>query len=777
MSEYTILWPKDDIDPKKKDNNWLSQIGRAIFYRYENNKTYFGRQDIARLFEIRNYSEGRQNQQKYIDMWIARGEEKASVSSPNPQAQRIRRKGYANMNFEIFSIAPELKRIIHSVVGTDNQRVQVDCINPEIKNKKALDKATLYVKSKMEPLMREIGIPQAGEGEFLPENTVELDVFESLGGFKQNLEITLEKLIELGFTNSDWGKIERQLKDDAINFNFMVCKDYTDAHTGMAKVKYVDVTKFICAWTDDSQGDNTPFAGHFEKYSIPQVRDLLIQNGWSEEDTEKQVNRIAKWAFDLTYSNDRYGWSWYAQRDTITDRMRYDDFFVDVLEFEYISKDTQFYKKKDRDGIHTFYSDKFGEYVNTDKKKTVIVDAHVIYEGYFLPGANITVGGKQKNMKRVSKQKPQISYRFEKIPGKSITETAIPIYDSLQINHLKLQAAKLAAAPKGIAIDIGALNINSIAGSMYTPFDLVQVYSHTGNFFYKSSLLGGKVNTNKSFEELEGGIGKQLSEWILAYQHDVEKLLQITGITPTMAGSPAKGEKLVGIAEMEVEATNNALWPIQQALERLKVKAGQNIALRAMTTMRFDSEVKDYYAEVFGKTSIDYLMPAADFTLDELGISLSNKISATQKFKIAEAAETALKVGRNGMPEIELSDYTMILEMLEKGRLKEATWYLTYKSAKKRKYNDEMAAQNQQAQAQSLQELELMKQKGEMELLQMAAKIEVEKEAALSNIRIKEKQMIIAAETQGSIEEIKAEAYLQEQTGTEITGKFRKPNA
>jgi hypothetical protein len=88
-----------------------------------------------------------------------------------------------------------------------------------------------------------------------------------------------------------------------------------------------------------------------------------------------------------------------------------------------------------------------------------------------------------------------------------------------------------------------------------------------------------------------------------------------------------------------------------------------------------------------------------------------------------------------------------------------------------------MAAQNQQAQSQSLQELELMKQKGEMEIMQMKAKIEVEKEAALSNIRVKEKQMIIAAETQGTIEEIKAEAYLQEQTGSEITGKFRKPSA
>lgn len=774
MSEYTILWPKDNIDPKKKDNNWLSQIGRAIFYRYENNKTYFGRQDIARLFEIRNYSEGRQSQQKYIDMWVARGDEKSNNSTPNAQAQRIRRKGYANINFEIFSMAPELKRIMHSVIGTQNQRIQCDCINTDIKNKKALEKAKLYVKSLLEPMLKEINQSQVESGEFVPSDEIELNAYETMGGFKQAIEINIEKVIEHSLNISDYNKIERQLKDDLVNFGFCVVKDYIDNESGATKVKYVDVTKFICAWTDQNQGDNTPFAGHFEKYNIPQVRNLLLANGWDEEDVEQQVNRIAKWAFDLTYSNDRYGWSWYCQRDTITDRMRYDDFFVDVLEFEYISKDTNFYKKKNRDGITTFYSDKFGEYVDSEKKKTVVVDTHTIYEGWFLPGANITVGGKQKNMKRVNKRKPQLSYRFEKVSGKSITETAIPIYDSLQINHLKLQAAKLAAAPKGIAIDIGALNINSIGGTMYTPFDLVQVYSHTGNFFYKSSLLGGKVNTNKTFEELEGGVGKQLSEWILAYQHDVEKLLQITGITPTMAGSPPKGDKLVGIAELEIDATNNALWPLQQALERVKVKISENIILQTMINIKFDSEVESYYSDVFGKTQVGYLKEISEFTLDELGLSITNKISNTQKFKIAEAAETALKVGRNGMPEIELSDYTMILDMLERGRLKEATWYLTYKSSKKKEQNDMMAMQNQQAQNQAVQEQLLMKQKGEMELMQMKAELEIKKEAALSNIRVKEKQMIIAAETQGNIEEIKAEAFLQKETGTEITGRVRK---
>jgi hypothetical protein len=775
MNEYTVLWPKDDIDPKKKNNNWLSQVGRAIFYRYENNKTYYSRNDLARLFEIRNYSEGRQSPQKYIDMWATRGDEKAKGNSNfNNANARSRRKGYANIDFTPFSMAPEIKRIIMSVLGTENQRIQVDSINPDARNQRALKKYQLYIKSKLDPILRKIGKPQLADNEFVPENITELELYETLGGFKLNFEIGIEKLAEFGFKNSDWTKIERQLKDDAMNYGFIVVKDYTDPDTGMAKVKYIDVTKFVCAWTDESQGDNSPFGGHFQKYSLPEVRKILLQNGYSEDETEGLVSKIAKWSYDTVYANDRYGWSWYSQRDTITDRMRYDDFFVDVLEFEYISKDSNYFKKRNRDGSVQFYKDMFGDVVNTEKKKTVVIDGHFIYEGFFLPGANITVGGKQKNMKRVNKQKPQLSYRFLRIPGKSITETAMPIYDSMQINHLKLQAAKLAAAPKGIAIDIGALNINSIAGTMYTPFDLVQVYSQTGNFFYKSSILGGKVNTSRSFDELEGGIGKQLAEWITAYQHDVEKLLQITGITPTMAGSPAKGDKLVGIAELEVEATNNALWPLQQAIEQLKIKAAENIILRALTTMRYDKATRDYYSGVFGQASVDAMLTGSEMTLDELGLSLSNKVSQTQKMKILEAAETALKVGRNGMPEIELADYTMIIEMLEKGRIKEATWYLNYKSAKKRKYNDEMAAQNQQAQSQSLIDLEKAKLDAELAKIDAKKNATIEQETVLSQLRIQEAQALQAAKTEGNISELKTEAYLQEQTGTEITGSMRK---
>jgi len=193
-------------------------------------------------------------------------------------------------------------------------------------------------------------------------------------------------------------------------------------------------------------------------------------------------------------------------------------------------------------------------------------------------------------------------------------------------------------------------------------------------------------------------------------------------------------------AELEVEATNNALWPLQQAIEQLKIKAAENIILRALTTMRYDKPTRDYYSGVFGQASVDAMMTGAEMTLDELGLSLSNKVSQTQKFKIMEAAETALKVGRNGMPEIELADYTMIIEMLEKGRIKEATWYLNYKSAKKRKYNDEMAAQNQQAQSQSLIDLERAKLDAEIAKIEAKKNATIEQETVLSQLRIQEMQ-------------------------------------
>jgi hypothetical protein len=85
-----------------------------------------------------------------------------------------------------------------------------------------------------------------------------------------------------------------------------------------------------------------------------------------------------------------------------------------------------------------------------------------------------------------------------------------------------------------------------------------------------------------------------------------------------------------------------------------------------------------------------------------------------------------------------------------------------------------MAAQNQQAQSQSLIDLEQQKLQSELQVIQAKMQAKIQEETVLSDLRMKEKQFEIMTKTQGAIEEIKTEAYLQQETGTEITGSVRK---
>ena len=72
--------------------------------------------------------------------------------------------------------------------------------------------------------MKELGTPQMSEEQFVPQNMTELELYEIMGGFKMSFEVGIEKLAEFGFQGSDWTKIEKQLKDDCLNFGFCVVK-------------------------------------------------------------------------------------------------------------------------------------------------------------------------------------------------------------------------------------------------------------------------------------------------------------------------------------------------------------------------------------------------------------------------------------------------------------------------------------------------------------------------------------------------------------------------
>jgi hypothetical protein len=767
----------DNIDPNDKGSDWVAQAGRAIIYRYNNGNCMLNAPDIARLSEIRNYSNGQQSVNKYMDAYAGAGQDRNEQGNQGTavrgSSKKANRKGYANINWEIVKFAPLIQRVVTSLIGTKLQRVDLEALSPEAKNRKLVMKYQSFVEAKLSKVLKEAGMA-VKEAEFQPQDKVELELFEMLGGYNLSFEIAAKKIIKHGFDISNYHKdIEKSLKQDAYNFNFVVAKIYTDPTTGASKVRYVDPARFVMAYIEEARGQNTPFAGDFRRMSIPEFRTLVSQYV-PQEQVEAIVCAAAEadWKSQGTQTNTN--WNWFQQVDSVTNRFRYDGMSVDVLEFEYITTNHNYYKKRDRDGYQTFFQDRFGEVVNSEKKKTVVVCDQTIYEGYYIPAIDKGFGGKQTNIMRRDKRTPVLSYSFQKISGTAIGESLIPIWDALQICWLKLQAARLAAKPKGIAVELASINSITLGNATAKPTDLIQIYNESGVIYYKAQLVQGKVVAGgMPIQELEGGIGRQGAEWVQQMANDINLAFQISGVTPIMGASPdTSGEKLVGVANAEREATINNLAPLQEALEDLYAQVAERLLMKVMVVANADASAKEYYEGIVGKDQMDNLLLATGLTLQEMGITISPRVSPDRIQAVLDGVNKAIAVGRNGMPTATVSDQIKILDMLHNGFIEEAARYLQWVEQKRIEQANQQASAASQQQAEQLQMLEQTKLSGQAELKKLEAQIEVQKEMQLSAIRIAEERAKIQEEMKADAYLLELEALVQIQTGKDTGTKI-----
>ena len=786
--QVSVLWPLDFVDPSVKETaQYLNQIGSAMIYSFNNNLnsgtqyTFYGKADQDRLNLIRLYAGGNQPEDIYMDLFAHRGEEKTKNGQTG--AKRQSRKGYTNVNWKVVSPAGQLTRIIDSILGVTGQRIQVECMSPHINNEKMLKRAQMIYDAKTRPIFTEMGLPTPAN-QFETDDAIKLDVYEMMDGFKTDLEIACERIIEHGFAISKFDDIiEKKIKDDLACFSFGTARDVSNPDTGAAMVEYNDPVRTIVAYTDATELERTPFYGIVNKYSIPSLREKLLASGLDPENTEKLLEKAAKswWTSSLgTFTGGlgagANGWDYWGSRDTITGRFRYDQFMIECLDFEYITKDTKFSTETKRDGVLKVGLDKWGKWIDKEHKKTVTYDVHTVIEGSYIPAADYAIGGYQKNIKRINKRQPILSICWHKVPAKGIWENAMPRLDQIQIIGLKLQNAIREVKLQGLAVDIRALNIGNIGGTTYTGFDVIEIYKQNGILLYKSELTpSGQWKNNIPLEEIRGGLGTILSELIAAYQHEMSALLQEMGITPAVAAT-GQAPQLVGLGEQQMEATSNALAPLQRGLESIKRQLGRNMLLRAITTMRYDKTVEKYYRNVIGSELVDAVMTMEDLTLDQIGLTVTNKISQGQRQAVLASLQNAQTADRNGNVSVDPDDVFQVMRMLDKGDLHGAQRYLSIAIDDKRKKNEEQSSRASAQQAEQLQALEATKMQAAMQLKQMEAEIEIKKAAALENIKLQAKLQEIKAQTEGRLEEIKTEAYVQTVYEVGVSGVLPTPS-
>lgn len=653
------LLPKDDISPDAKGKEWHRKHCEHIYSKYLHDEAGIAYSHRDKIAENRKYGKGMQDTKKYMNIFLGKQTEGDEE-----------RKGWMNVNWDIFSVAPKFKRVIEGIFEVIDFYISANAIDESASTMKDDMKWRLWALAKekqfLEFFNKAAGI-NVDQSKFLPSSFEQLQLFTQMGGIKLPLEIGMEGGLDYTFYLSDWQDIKKRLVNDFEDINKAAIKDYVDTVTNTIRVKYVDPGNAIIILDKD---DNVIMAGEIINYPI---KDLRRDSGLTED-------KLLNLAVDFNGKNGNPTVSWENDPDEYG-TYGYDHLGIPVLDCEWASIDS-YYKtrrKKANDVTATYdepyRKDAKGNLVppkvkKTAKRETKRVDIKVFRRGKWIIGTEeIFDYGLQFTIPRPSDTEANSSYHYVELEGKSMMETIKPNLDSMQLTWLDLQNEKVQSPGSGLAIEYTSLQNMTLGGKKMDPLDIIKVYVQTNRLVYKATTHAGMLispGAGKPIQELRGGIGPKLDEIIKQMKLDMDFIRENTGINEIVAASNPNPEVGVGQSEMAIAATNNVLKPILKGLTRLKEKTALNCALRLQLHARVNGTYSGYY-QPLGSTVMSVFKMSSTKTLHQIGIKLEAIPTAEEKRDIEIMLQNSVSGGRDGKPTITLSGYFAIKRLLFSG--------------------------------------------------------------------------------------------------------------
>ena len=320
----------------------------------------------------------------------------------------------------------------------------------------------------------------------LPDTEEEAEIYIN-NNIKSDAEIAAQIATNMTLSwNSFNDSVFRRCVNDLVALGMCVVKRSNDPNYGI-NTKYVDPKNFIHSSTEDPYFGDMVYAGHVTSMPIQELKRIA-----GDELTEKDYEEIAKKTKGYnsnSYIDTRMGKRVYE----------YDEYMVDVLEFEFISVDCMHYEEKEnRFGNRNFFYEGFSY---KERKSSVFerkghhMEVENVYKGYYVLGCNKLFGygranNVPKNIHDISKSNLSYSVVATNIQDqmpKSMVDSCVGFADMLQLTHLKIQQAVAKSKPDGLIIDIEGLeNVQLGKGGELQPLDLHDIYEQTGVFYYRS---------------------------------------------------------------------------------------------------------------------------------------------------------------------------------------------------------------------------------------------------------------------------------------------------
>lgn len=729
---YTSF-PTDFQPPEqKKQKKYNIDYCKAAYSEYVRDAQLITATRRNDFIDDRLYADGNQSNVKYKKPYTFRDDtEKKEMS-------------FADLDYSVVSPLPGYRDIVISYLEKLEYDVDFSAIDPVSSDTKSFEIYKLWAQKQLQGIFKreQINLQIGNPDEVYPETKEELEILKNMGQ-KLKWEIAMKGIVDLDFYENGWIEIKKKLLEDLFDCGIAGTREFS-TKDGRHILRYVDPVNLYARQTRDKECKNSNAIG--EVFEIT-LSELVAQAGdqFSEDDYKQisktaympNTNSMANLDFVDTDAIQSGSWlSWFTGK--------YGDYRIKIFDLAWFTFDKYYYEEKVNasgstmlyekpfdhkikeydytsemaNGAMKYYRGEKGSSRNEEmqekawinessqskasNRKVIMENRKMVYGGKWIVGSDFIYDyGVQYDLPRdpmPNGKETNLPFHIYRLTNKSIVERAKPLCDAFMLSWLKIQNAKAKARPKGIKIELDALENMTIAGKTFTPLQALAVYDQTGNIIYKGTGQFGDPTRHSPVEEMQGGMGAEYAELINDLNFNISMMQNITGFNAVFLAQSPDPNQPVRTAQLAVQATNNAIYPIAQALKNIHIRTVKSTACRFQIMSRYrplkgwDMAISEGMRKV-----IEY---SDDMSLYRYGIRVLAKPTEEEKAKIEGAALQAMNMrDESGQPEITYSDYLYILRILEGGNLKYGEAVLAHRKNKRIQEKQQRALELQDANA------------------------------------------------------------------------------
>ena len=631
-----------------------------------------------------------------------------------------------NLDWSPVPIVPKFVKVVVNRILSRKPYPSIDAIDPVSKGEKDEARAAIEASIEDKELLKEakaMGLQPQIAPDILPDTTEEAEIFMEQN-MKTNAEIAAQLATSLTLDWNDFDQtVYRRAVEDLVVCGMGVIKRDNDPNYGIT-TKYVDPANFLHSYTEDPTMSDIVYGGHIKRISIQELKRMA-----GSEISEEQYEEIARSVMGKKY-NDKslFGVKSY-DRGAGGYTHGYDDYLIDIMDFEFLSVDCVYYESKESQFGNTGFYFKGGEYKEPTSsvydRQPYKMENQTIYGGCYVVGTNMIFGyGMKKNVPKNVHDltKARLSYsvactNIRRMKPKSIVGSVIGFADQLQLTHLKIQQAVAKAKPDGVLVDIEGLeNVQLGRGGDLQPLEIQDIYEQTGVFYYRSKNPEGGFQ-NPPIRSIENSI-RNINEYINLYNHYLRMIRDATGINEVMDASTPKGDALVGVRQQALAAGNNALYDITNASMVLYRRVCEDI-VKCLQVIPDDSVLYRVYQKAVGEKSMAILQSFENLPMYNFGVIVIQEMSDDDRIFLEQNVQATL-----AQKEIDLEDAMAIRQVKD---IDQAQRLLAVKRKKRIQMLQRQQQQNMQAQAQANAQASQTAAQAEMQKMQMEAQVEAQK--------------------------------------------------